>query len=313
MVDMGRGIPMYLHRDRETFKNLIEQASDSSGRTPAVIEKDYYVTLILKLLSEQLKNCVFKGGTSLSKGFRVIDRFSEDIDITFDEHLGESRRKKLKNIVLKGISEELGMPIANWEETQSDRDYNVYLFSYESVLDFQDDRLPQYVKLETALGSYSFPTQIVEIRNYIGDYLEGRKRRDMAEQFSLGRFPMKLQALERTYIDKVFALCDYYLQGRSKRRSRHLYDIYKLTPLIRFDEKFAALIKEVREHRSKMKVCPSAQNTVDVPAVILEFCDNSFYREDYQTVTSYFVADFVPYEEAIGQMRMLAAANWFAG
>lgn len=181
---MTRGWNMYLHRDRETFKDIIEQAADSSGRTPVIVEKDYYVTLILKLLSEQLNQCVFKGGTSLSKGFHVIDRFSEDIDITFNEHIGESRRKKLKNVVLKGISEELGMPIANWEETQSDRDYNAYLFSYESVFGLQDDRLPQYVKLETALGSYAFPTQVVEIRNYIGDYLERRGRVDMAEQFS---------------------------------------------------------------------------------------------------------------------------------
>ena len=302
---------MYLHRDRETFRDIIEQAADSSGRTPAVVEKDYYVTLILKLLSEQLDKCVFKGGTSLSKGFHVIDRFSEDIDITFNEHIGESRRKKLKNVVLKGISEELGMPVANWEDTQSDRDYNAYLFSYESVFGLQDDRLPQYVKLETALGSYSFPTQVVEIRNYIGDYLERRGRTDLAEQFSLGRFSMNLQSLERTYIDKVFALCDYYLQGRSKRCSRHLYDIYKLTPLIKFDDGFAVLIEEVREHRSRMQVCPSAKDTVDVPAVILEFCDNSFYREDYQAVTSYFAADAVSYDEAIGQMRVIAASGLF--
>lgn len=302
---------MYLHRDREKFRDIIEQAADSSGRTPAVVEKDYYVTLILKLLSEQLDKCVFKGGTSLSKGFHVIDRFSEDIDITFNEHIGESRRKKLKNVVLKGISEELGMPVANWEDTQSDRDYNAYLFSYESVFGLQDDRLPQYVKLETALGSYSFPTQAVEIRNYIGDYLERRGRTDLAEQFSLGRFSMNLQSLERTYIDKVFALCDYYLQGRSKRCSRHLYDIYKLTPLIKFDDGFAVLIEEVREHRSRMQVCPSAKDTVDVPAVILEFCDNSFYREDYQAVTSYFAADAVSYDEAIGQMRVIAASGLF--
>lgn len=302
---------MYLHRDRETFRDIVEQAADSSGRTPAVVEKDYYVTLILKLLSEQLDTCVFKGGTSLSKGFHVIDRFSEDIDITFNEHIGESRRKKLKNVVLKGISEELGMPVANWEDTQSDRDYNAYLFSYESVFGLQDDRLPQYVKLETALGSYSFPTQVVEIRNYIGDYLERRGRTDLAEQFSLGRFSMNLQSLERTYIDKVFALCDYYLQGRSKRCSRHLYDIYKLTPLIKFDDGFAVLIGEVREHRSRMQVCPSAKDTVDVPAVILEFCDSSFYREDYQAVTSYFAADAVPYDEAIGQMRAIAASGLF--
>lgn len=71
-------------------------------------------------MAEKLKLCVFKGGTSLSKGFHVINRFSEDIDITFKEHIGESRRKKLKNVVLKGISEELEMPIANWNETQSD-------------------------------------------------------------------------------------------------------------------------------------------------------------------------------------------------
>lgn len=302
---------MYLHRDRETFRDIVEQAADSSGRTPAVVEKDYYVTLILKLLSEQLDKCVFKGGTSLSKGFHVIDRFSEDIDITFNEHIGESRRKKLKNVVLKGISEELGMPVANWEDTQSDRDYNAYLFSYESVFGLQDDRLPQYVKLETALGSYSFPTQVVEIRNYIGDYLERRGRTDLAEQFSLGKFSMNLQSLERTYIDKVFALCDYYLQGRSKRCSRHLYDIYKLTPLIKFDDGFAVLIGEVREHRSRMQVCPSAKDTVDVPAVILEFCDSSFYREDYQAVTSYFAADAVPYDEAIGQMRAIAASGLF--
>lgn len=302
---------MYLHRDRETFKDMVEQAADSSGRTPAVVEKDYYVTLILKLLSEQLAECVFKGGTSLSKGFHVIDRFSEDIDITFKEHIGESRRKKLKNVVLKGISEELGMPVANWEETQSDRDYNAYLFSYESVFGLQDDRLPQYVKLETALGSYSFPTQIVEIRNYIGDYLEGRERTDLAEQFSLGRFSMNLQSLERTYIDKVFALCDYYLQGKSKRYSRHLYDIYKLTPLIEFNDGFTVLVREVREHRSKMRICPSADEAVDVPAVIFEFCNNSFYREDYQAITNYFAEDAVSYDDAIGQMRVLAASNLF--
>ena len=303
---------MHLHRDRETFKDMVEQASDSIGRTPTVVEKDYYVTLILKLLSEQLAECVFKGGTSLSKGFHVIDRFSEDIDITFKEHIGESRRKKLKNVVLKGISEELGMSVANWEETQSDRDYNSYLFSYESVFGFQDDRLPQYVKLETALGSYSFPTQTVEICNYIGDYLEGRGRVDLAEQFSLGRFSMNLQSLERTYIDKVFALCDYYLQGKSKRYSRHLYDIYKLTPLVEFNDEFAVLVREVREHRSRMRICPSADAAVDISAVILEFCNNSFYREDYQAITNYFAGDAVSYDDVIGQMRTLAISNLFA-
>ena len=302
---------MYLHEDREAFRDIIEQTAGSVGRASSVVEKDYYVTLILRLLSQQLRQCVFKGGTSLSKGFHVIDRFSEDIDITFNEHIGESRRKNLKNKVLKGISESLGMPIANWKETQSDRDYNAYLFSYESVFGLEDDRMPQYVKLETALGSYAFPTEVVEIRNYIGDYLKERGREDLAEQFSLERFVMNLQSLERTYIDKVFALCDYYLQGKTKRCSRHLYDIYKLTPMMKFNDEFVALITVVRKHRAQMQVCPSAQDMIDVTEIIIRLCDEDFYKEDYQTITSYFAQDFVEYKEVIKQMRMLATSNLF--
>ena len=302
---------MYLHEDREQFKDIIEQISAETGRAPMVIEKDYYVTMILRLLAEQLENCVFKGGTSLSKGFHAIDRFSEDIDITFSEHIGESRRKKLKNVVLKGISEELGMSIANWESIQSDRDYNAYHFSYDSVFGLEDDRLPQFVKLETALGSYAFPTQVMEIGNYLGDFFEIKGRTDLAKLYQLDRFSMKLQALERTYIDKVFALCDYYLQGKSKRYSRHLYDLYKLNSQIVFNEAFGKLVAEIREHRAGMQVCPSAQSGVDVEAILTRFCDEDFYKEDYQAITSYFAADYVAYEDVIENIRKIVKSGFF--
>lgn len=65
---------------------------------------------------------------------REIGKF---ISTNFKEHIGENRRKKLKNVVLKGISEELEMPIANWDEPQSDRDYNAYSFSYTSVFEIE--------------------------------------------------------------------------------------------------------------------------------------------------------------------------------
>jgi predicted nucleotidyltransferase component of viral defense system len=303
---------MYLHKDREIFKNTVEDVAISYGLLPVVIEKDYYVTLILRFLSEQLDNCVFKGGTSLSKGFHAIDRFSEDIDITFDEHIGESRRKKLKNVTLKGIGEELGLPIANWNETQSDRDYNAYLFAYDSVFDLEDDRMPHYVKLETALGSYSFPAQVVEISNFIGDYLADKEREGVASTYRLDKFSMKLQSIERTYIDKVFVLCDYYMQGKSKRYSRHLYDIYKLLPRISFDDDFKKLINEVRKHRAQMEICPSAKADVNVPALLLEICDTDFYKDDYNTITEYFAADFVSYDDVIKNLRKLAEGKMFA-
>lgn len=297
---------MYLHEDRETFKSLIDQMVVETGIAAAVIEKDYYVTMILRLLSEKLSNVVFKGGTSLSKGFKAINRFSEDIDITFDEHIGEARRKKLKNDILKGISDELGMPISNWESTQSDRDYNAYFFSYESVLGLDDDRVPAAVKLETALGSYAFPTEIVPIGSYIGDYFVKRGRLDLAKQYRLDGFEMKLQSIERTYIDKIFALCDYYMQGKSKRYSRHLYDIYKLSYVIDVEKALDNLYTEIRKHRKTMEICPSADDGVDISKVITAFCDEDFYKNDYQEITNYFSHDYVAYEDAIKQMRKLA-------
>ena len=297
---------MYLHEDRETFKDVIEQVAEDSGRATVVIEKDYYVTMILRLLSQKLSNVVFKGGTSLSKGFMAINRFSEDIDITFDEHIGEARRKKLKNEVLKGVSEDLGMPISNWNEIQSDRDYNAYYFSYESVWGIENDRMLSSVKLETALGSYAFPTEMVPIGSYIGDYFVKRDRLDLAEKYMLDTFEMKLQSIERTYIDKIFALCDYYMQGKSKRYSRHLYDIYKLTGKIDVENALVNLYNEIREYRKKMKNCPSAGDDVNIPELINAFCDEDFYKNDYQEITNYFSDDYVAYEDTIAQMRKLA-------
>lgn len=297
---------MYLHEDKETFKSLIDQMVIETGLAAMVIEKDYYVTMILRLLSQKLSNVVFKGGTSLSKGFKVTNRFSEDIDITFDEHIGEARRKKLKNDVLKGISEELGMPISNWESTQSDRDYNAYFFTYETVLGRDDDRVLAAVKLETALGSYAFPTELVPIGSYIGEYFMKRGREDLAKQFMLEEFKMKLQSIEWTYIDKLFALCDYYMQGKSKRYSRHLYDIYKLSDVIDVEKALANLYTEIREHRKKMGICPSAEDGVDISTIITEFCDEDFYKNDYQEITNYFSHDYVAYEDTIEQMRKLA-------
>ena len=115
---------MYLHNNRELFEEIINEVNSQTGISQSIIEKDYYVTMILKLLHQSIPKVVFKGGTALSKCFHLIDRFSEDIDITFSEHIGEGRRKKLKYNILKPISDELDMPIENWDSIESDKDYN---------------------------------------------------------------------------------------------------------------------------------------------------------------------------------------------
>ena len=100
---------MYLHKDdKELLRDIIVTVSERTGIDESIVEKDYYVTMILKELVQRNPNVVFKGGTSLSKAYRAIDRFSEDIDITFEEHLGEARRKKIKYQLLQPISDYTG-------------------------------------------------------------------------------------------------------------------------------------------------------------------------------------------------------------
>ena len=74
---------MLLHHDEELFREVIFSAAADLNLPIPIIEKDYYVTILLKELSEQAPMCVFKGGTSLSKCHHAINRFSEDIDIAF--------------------------------------------------------------------------------------------------------------------------------------------------------------------------------------------------------------------------------------
>lgn len=146
----------------------------------------------------------------------------EDIDITFTEHLGEARRKKLKYNILKPIADELGLVIGNFDSVESDKNLNHYDFYYDSVVgDRVSNAIPPYVKLETSLMSYDFPTEKREIRNYLLDALETEEE-EFIITYDLKTFPMRVQSLNRTLIDKVFAVCDYYLQGKAHRNARHL-------------------------------------------------------------------------------------------
>ncbi len=296
---------MYLHEERGLFREVIDAVNNQTGLSREIIEKDYYVTMILKLLDQQHESCVFKGGTSLSKCFHAIERFSEDVDITFTEHLGEARRKKLKYQVMKPIAEELGLKIRNWDSIESDRDYNAYHFLYNPVSEYPGEVIEPEVKVETALVSYAFPIEIKSVSNLAYEYLK-KENQDLIEEYGLRPFEMKVQSLNRTFIDKIFALCDYYMQGKSKRYSRHLYDLYKLRPLVPVDDTLKELSGEVRRHRQSIPNCPSARAEVDVRAVIGEFCGNGFYEKDYREITEYFIADPVPYEDTIRNMREIA-------
>lgn len=103
----------YLHSDREQLRDAIDLTYGQTGVMVQAIEKDYYVTMLLRLLAQKMPYIVFKGGTSLSKCHKVIRRFSEDIDITIDTLL--SQGQKIKQAIVES-AEELGMTIENLDD-----------------------------------------------------------------------------------------------------------------------------------------------------------------------------------------------------
>ena len=300
----------WLHENKEEFRNAVLFSSEQNGLAPAVIEKDYYVTLILKGLKDRLPFIVFKGGTSLSKCHKAINRFSEDIDVTIDTKLSQGQMGKVKGEI-KAVAEDLGLYILNIEETHSRRSYNKYLIVYDSVIGMINDDLQPTIILETSFAEISFPTVILPVNNYIGEMLK-TEAPEMLAPYGLQPFEMKVQGIDRTLIDKVFAICDYYIKGDVRRHSRHIYDIYKLLPMVPLNDDLGRLVKEVRKARARnVSICHSAQPGVDVPSILKEIVDKETYRADYEKVTSRILIEQIPYGTAIEAVCRIAGSGIF--
>ena len=299
----------YLHNNKDQFQDAIELAYEQTGIMAQAIEKDYYVTMLLRLLSEKMPYIVFKGGTSLSKCHKVIKRFSEDIDITIDTKISQAQKKNIKQAIVSSAAE-LGMNIENLNETRSRRDYNRYIINYDSVLPLANDTLNPAVLLETSYTAVSFPTVMLPVHSYIGDMME-KEAPDSIEEFMLLPFSMKVQGIDRTLADKIFAICDYYLQGKVQKHSRHIYDIYKLLPLVPQDETFRKLIHEVRCIRAQSPICPSALPDVNIPQLLDRIIEEKAYKTDYDTLTTQLLEEHVSYDVVISALKDISRNDTF--
>ena len=217
--------------------------------------------------------------------------------------------RKLKEAI-REIAEELGISIPNIDETRSRRSYNRYRLAYDSVVSDPDDAIPSEVFLETSFAEVSFPTVVLPVRSYIGDMMEDEAPEELVN-FRLEPFDMKVQGIDRTLTDKVFAICDYYMQDKVKKHSRHIYDIYKLLPLVPLNEDYKRLVQEVRSVRAMTNICPSSQPGVDVPELLRRLVENKVYKSDYETITLRILEEHVPYEAAVEAVKEIMNSGMF--
>ena len=201
--------------------------------------------------------------------------------------------------------EELKFPIANLDDTRSRRHYNCYRAAYSSIYDQSGILKPELV-VETYVALLPFPTTKRLVDNYIYRFLKKINRLDLAKRYELMPFEITTQTVERTLVDKVFALCDYYMQGAIAHHSRHLYDIYKIVDSIGITDEVVKLIPEVREVRSELSICPSAKEDICVTGILNEIIEEQAYKSDYEDVTTGLL--FVPekYDTVIQSIKQLA-------
>ena len=280
---------------KEEWTEIIETVAAEEHRQTQMIEKDTIQSMILFKLSKSELPFVFKGGTSLSKAYGLIDRFSEDIDLSMNRKPTESEKKKTKKLICSS-AEELGLVLSNADDIQSRRSYNKYIFKYESL--FSD--IPLELIVETSFYQEVYPVEIYAVGSFVGKFCEKRGVK-LPIPFEEALVNMQVQSLERTFIDKVFAICDYRLQDMQDRDSSHLYDIAKLLPEIKITPELDALIDDVRDDRMQSKNNPAAQPEHDIPAMLKEIISGRFYESDYNNITKKLLYEDVSYEEAISK------------
>ena len=205
----------------------------------------------------------------------------------------ESEKKKTKMLICY-TAEELGLILSNEEEIQSRHSYNKYIFKYESL--FSD--IPRELIVETSFYQKVYPVETHAVGSFVGKFCEKRGVK-LPIPFEEALVNMQVQSLERTFIDKVFAICDYRLQDMQDRDSRHLYDIAKLLPEIKITPELDALIDDVRDDRMQSKNNPAAQPEHDIPAMLKEIISSRFYESDYNNITKKLLYEDVSYEAAI--------------
>lgn len=285
------------------WKEIIETVAREIGRTELMVEKDTVQSMFLLELSKSVLPFVFKGGTSLSKAYNLIDRFSEDIDLSMNRKPTESERKASKELIIQ-IAESLGMTLANPDEIRSRYDYNRYVFKYASLF----ISMPMEIIIETSYYQTVYHVEKHEIGSFVGRFCEERGI-ILPIPFKAAKVYMNVQSVKRTFVDKIFAICDYRIQNMQDRDSRHLYDICKLMGAVKLDEEMDVLVDEVREDRMFSKNNPSAQLEYNIPEMLEEIIRSRFYEADYKNVTQKLLYEDIAYDSAVQNGIALVAKS----
>jgi len=271
---------MFLDLDAEQRRNAIAATADKLSLAPVSVEKDYMVCSALRVLYSMLNSraqVTFKGGTSLSKAYGLIKRFSEDVDLVVDRELigADPEPSGLRSLSIRARAmyvkriqrcleqwiEEVAQPhfsdppkLSDGEPLWSCRvdDGTPYrdtlLLEYNSVLEGPaSDYIRPSVRLEFGARADTWPTQTREVQSYVVE--------QFSESIQESRVIVEALCPERTFLEKLCLVYEEVARSADSTprpaQARHFYDLYCLINSGVGDQALSdrALFERVVEHR----------------------------------------------------------------
>jgi len=325
------------NKDLDRLAMLQQTEAEQSGINQAAIEKDWWVTITLKALfqSECRDSLTFKGGTSLSKGFNIIERFSEDIDLSIShsffgiDRTTKNQREKLRKMARAYIHNTLsaqldynlkkmgitGYSIENvthiqgkngeWCPIDSDKDPTIILLHYPSIVEETIEYVPPRVKIEISSLSMDEPTALHNIHSLIENSFESE---DIDACCTV-----RTVLPTRTFLEKLFLLAEEFQKEkpRSMRMSRHLYDLEKLMDTQYGHEALSdiTLYNSIVEHRRAYYALKHVNYDLHNPKkinFIIPKKEMKAWSDDYTKMrNSFFFGKSLEFEELMQRMKEL--------
>lgn len=305
---------MRLHEDENAFRVLIEEIHNRTGFRSDVLEKDYYVVLILSELAEKQREglpAYFKGGTALYKALRSTNRFSEDIDLSVDTRgcTNTQNNKRLENATKKYT----GL-IRDKEQGKTNRSEVIAVYTYTPVVSYDaSDSLQRFGKLKIEATSFTIsePVTSLSISPMLYDLATGEQKEILESQYGVKPFDVQTITKERIFIDKLFAAESYVRKSEDPHRAfeaaKHIYDL----SVLRSDKQIQSLLHDTvqMERLLQIRMAEEQERRDGIPGVIpREFIffddavNNPKVKAAYETMQFQYVlrdSDRIAYDVAM--------------
>jgi len=226
---------MKLHENKTLYRQAVQFTADRLQIKAIFVEKDYWVTYALRtIFNDAIGNdTVFKGGTALSKCYKMIERFSEDIDLIVLRRDRESNNRLTTKI--RAISEVVNavLPEINIEELTQKRGMNrktAHSYNKEFQGDFGQVR--NVIVVEATWLGYYEPNTVKSINSFVGEMMLNNGKEEMAHEYGLLPFEIRVLEPERTICEKIMSLVRFSYEPNPvedlKKKIRHTYDLHQL-------------------------------------------------------------------------------------